>query len=303
MPVGPVLEALGEHSIARLEQVEPVHQLVIDGLPSEFPELLTGSEPPALPGERVGTPGYELRAEIGRGLFGAVYRAYQPSVGREVAVKVINPELANSAAFIRRFAVEAQMISRVEHPNVVPLYDFWRGPEAALLVMRLMRGGNLAEWAAGEGVDRDAALRLVDQIGGALATAHALGIAHGDVQAGNVLLNEAGDFFLGDFGIATDSPVAAGGSAPQNDVAALAAMVQGVVPDDAFTDGEHALMAAARAGEYASADELIETWRREVGAAVSSPTYTPTRNPYKGLAAFGELDAHLADTGGRLDPP
>lgn len=287
---GSVLKALGEHSLARMEQSESVHQLVIDGMPSDYPELLEGSEPPELPGARVGAPGYELRDEIGHGLFGSVYRAYQPSVGREVAVKVINPELANSAGFIRRFAVEAQMISRIEHPNVVPLYDFWRGPEAALLVMRLMRGGNLAAWASANEVDHDAASRLIDQIGGALATAHSLGIAHGDVQAGNVLLNESGDFFLGDFGIASDSPTIGGGLAQQADVAAFATMVDGIVNSDVFNDSESTLLVAARAGDYTRAGDWLEAWRRGAGVAATSPTYTPTRNPYKGLAAFGELD-------------
>src|SRR5258708_18297560 len=80
--------------------------------------------------------GYELRERIGAGGFGAVYRAYQPSVGREVAVKVILPERANNLDFIRRFELEAQLIARLEHPHIVPLYDYWRDPEGAFLVMR-----------------------------------------------------------------------------------------------------------------------------------------------------------------------
>ncbi len=288
---GSVLKALGEHAISRLENLETVHQLVLDGLPTEFPELLTDAEPPSLPNALAGAPGYELREEIGRGLFGTVYRAYQPSVGREVAIKVINPELANSTGFIRRFAVEAQMISRIEHPNVVPLHDFWRGPDAAMLVMRLMRGGNLAEWARRTDVDRAAGLRLIDQIGGALATAHALGIAHADVQASNVLLNESGDFFLSDFGIATDDPRLGSGRGQQDDVAAFAAMVAQVVPAVAFVEGEISLLESAGRGEFANAATWLETWRRDAGLAAESPTYTPSRNPYKGLAAFGELDA------------
>src|SRR5215471_15753221 len=80
--------------------------------------------------------GYELREQIGAGGFGAVYRAYQPSVGREVAIKVILPERANQPEFIRRFEVEAQLIARLEHPHIVPLYDYWRDPDGAFLVMR-----------------------------------------------------------------------------------------------------------------------------------------------------------------------
>ena len=88
--------------------------------------------------------GYELREKIGDGAFGVAYRAYQPAVGREVAIKVIRPELANDPDFIRRFQAEAQLVARLEHPHIVPLYDYWREPDAAYLVMRLMRGGSLA---------------------------------------------------------------------------------------------------------------------------------------------------------------
>src|SRR5574342_885 len=87
--------------------------------------------------------GYELRERIGAGGFGAVYRAYQSTVGREVALKVILPGLANQPEFIRRFETEAQLVARLEHPHIVPLYDYWREPNVACLIMRLLRGGNL----------------------------------------------------------------------------------------------------------------------------------------------------------------
>src|SRR5262245_2331318 len=85
------------------------------------------------------TKGYELRERVGAGGFGAVYRAYQPAVSREVAVKVILPQYANHPDFIRRFEVEAQLIARLEHPHIVPLYDYWRDPEGAYLVMRWLK--------------------------------------------------------------------------------------------------------------------------------------------------------------------
>ncbi len=72
--------------------------------------------------------------------FGAVYRAYQSAIGREVAVKVILPQYANNPDFIRRFEVEAQLIARLEHPHIVPLYDYWRDPDGAYLVMRWLKG-------------------------------------------------------------------------------------------------------------------------------------------------------------------
>ena len=80
--------------------------------------------------------GYDLRRRIGAGGFGTVYLAYQPVVKREVAVKVILPERASRPEFIRRFEAEAQFVARLEHIHIVPLYDYWRDPDGAYLVMR-----------------------------------------------------------------------------------------------------------------------------------------------------------------------
>ncbi len=76
--------------------------------------------------------GYELREQIGAGGYGAVYRAIQSAVGREVAIKIILPEYANHLDFIRRFESEAQLVARLEHPHIVPLYDYWREPDWCL---------------------------------------------------------------------------------------------------------------------------------------------------------------------------
>src|SRR3989304_216513 len=87
--------------------------------------------------------GYELRARIGAGGFGGVYRAYQPIVAREVAIKIVLPQYANHPDFIRRFEAEALLVARLEHAHIVPLYDYWREPNIAFLVMRWLRGGSL----------------------------------------------------------------------------------------------------------------------------------------------------------------
>ena len=70
--------------------------------------------------------GYELHERIGTGGFGSVYRAFQSSVGREVAIKIILPHFAKQPDFIRRFESEARLVARLEHPYIVPLYDYWR---------------------------------------------------------------------------------------------------------------------------------------------------------------------------------
>ena len=147
--------------------------------------------------------GYELRERIGSGAFGTVYRALQPELGREVAVKVVHERLANDPDFIRRFEREAQLVAQLEHPHVVPLYDYWREPGSAYLVLRFLRGGNLRERITARGeLPSDEALRIVDQVALGLRAAHRSGIVHRDVRPPNILFDEEGNAYLSDFGIA-----------------------------------------------------------------------------------------------------
>jgi serine/threonine protein kinase len=156
----------------------------------------------ALPGppSAVGPPS----PKVGEGAFGVVHRASQPQVGREVAVKVVRPSLANDPEFICRFEAEAQLVARLEHPHIVPLYDYWRELDGAYLVMRLMRGGSLRDALEGGPLSFEAALLVVDHVGSALASAHRQGVVHRDVKPGNILFDEEGNAFLSDFGIARD---------------------------------------------------------------------------------------------------
>ncbi|MBL8164813.1 MAG: protein kinase, partial [Anaerolineae bacterium] len=148
--------------------------------------------------------GYDLRERIGTGGFGAVYRAYQAAVGREVAIKIILPEMANQIDFIRRFEGEAQLVARLEHPHITPLYDYWRDPDGAYLVMRLLRGGSLRDALQSGPFELRAAALLLDQIAGALSLAPRGGVIHRDIKPGNILLDEDGNAYLTDFGIAKD---------------------------------------------------------------------------------------------------
>lgn len=153
--------------------------------------------------------GYELRQLIGRGGFGAVYRAYQPTVEREVAIKIILPEYANHPNFIRRFETEAQTIARLEHIHIVPLYDYWREPDSACLVMRWLKGGSLQDSIDQHGYwELPLIARLLDQIAGALTVAHRNGIVHRDLKPANILLDEEGNAYLADFGIAKNLVIA-----------------------------------------------------------------------------------------------
>jgi serine/threonine protein kinase len=146
--------------------------------------------------------GYKILERIGSGGFGAVFRAYQTTLGREVAIKVILPGLANQPEFIRRFENEAQLVARLEHLHIVPLYDYWRDPEGAYLVMRWLRGGSLKDVLANGPYTLDAAALLLDQLASGLATAHAAGVIHRDLKPSNILLDEEGNAYLADFGIA-----------------------------------------------------------------------------------------------------
>jgi WD40 repeat protein/serine/threonine protein kinase len=152
--------------------------------------------------------GYRLLEQVGAGSFGSVHRAFQPQVGREVAIKTIHPRFANDPEFIRRFESEAQLVARLEHPHVVPLYDFWREPDGAYLVMRYLRGGSLRERLAQGPLGPQEAARLLDQVALALLAAHRQGVVHRDVKPANILFDEEDNAYLSDFGIAKDIEVA-----------------------------------------------------------------------------------------------
>ena len=149
--------------------------------------------------------GYELRQPVSTGEFGSLYRAYHRLVDREVAIKVLLPEYANQPDFIRRFEAEAQLIARVEHPHILPLYDYWREPDGAYIVMRWMRGGSLRVLLRKGPLSTSAATRLVDQIAvAALTAAHRQGLVHGHLKPENILFDDEGNGYLTHFGIASD---------------------------------------------------------------------------------------------------
>jgi serine/threonine protein kinase/ABC-type glycerol-3-phosphate transport system substrate-binding protein len=149
--------------------------------------------------------GYRLLEQVGEGAFGVVYRAIQPQLSREVAVKAVHPELANHPDFVRRFDHEAQIVARLEHPHVVPLYDYWREPDAAYLVMRFLRGGSVEDLLEAGPLDPPRVVSITEQIASALGAAHRQGVVHRDVKPGNVLLDEEGNAYLTDFGVALDA--------------------------------------------------------------------------------------------------
>ncbi|MBI5294798.1 MAG: protein kinase [Chloroflexi bacterium] len=177
-------------------------------MPLEAAELPTITPPPSI--DEIGSEdlsgraihGYALAERIGKGGMGSVYRAVQPNVEREVAVKIILPAYANHPDFIRRFEAEAQLVARLEHPHIVPLYDYWREPGVAYLIMRLLRGGNVQTLLTQGAVPIETASRVFEQMCSALNAAHRIGVIHRDLKPANVLLDEDNNAYLADFGIA-----------------------------------------------------------------------------------------------------
>ncbi len=252
-----------------------VHERIL----AQSPDLDLGGEP---------LRGYRLLERIGEDPFGAIYRATQPNVGREVAVRVVHEHRANDPAFVRRFEPEAQAVAALEHQHIAPVYDYWREPGRAYVVTRFFRGGSLRELLDGSGqLAHERATRILEHVASALSLAHRRGVVHGDLRASNVLFDEEGNAYLTDFSI--------GGGAVRtaDDLHGFAALAH-------ETLGERLPMAvgeALRRAELAHepdddaavlADLISVLGTRTDGRA---PVVADIRNPYKGLRPFVEADA------------
>jgi len=149
-------------------------------------------------------PRYEIRGELGRGGMGVVYRAWDPQLGREVALKVLQAATDDAAEARERFLREAQLAARLSHPNIVGVYDIGEWEGRAYLAMQLVEGATLEkselEFRTALGAVRDAAR--------ALDYAHQQGIVHRDIKPSNLMLDRHGRLFITDFGLArrTDVP-------------------------------------------------------------------------------------------------
>src|SRR6266545_1962209 len=155
--------------------------------------------------------GYIVRRKVTEGGFGAIYNAVQASAGREVALKVIQPQFANLPGFIQRFEAEARLVARLENPRIVPLYDYWPDPlGGAYLVMRWMSGGSLADVLRHGPLEPPTVVKIIEQIAEGLDYAHARGVIHRDLKPANLLLDSEGNAYLADFGIATGPDLTAG---------------------------------------------------------------------------------------------
>jgi serine/threonine protein kinase len=145
---------------------------------------------------------YEIKAELGRGGMATVYRAFDPSFDREVAIKVLPREFLHDPQFHDRFKREIKTIAALEHPAIVPVYDVGEDDGIPFFVMRYMTGGSLSsQIEKGKFSIQDAA-RIIERLSSALAYAHKKGIVHRDLKPDNILFDNSGEPFISDFGIA-----------------------------------------------------------------------------------------------------
>ncbi len=153
-----------------------------------------------LTGTRVGS--YEIVERLGGGGMAVVYRAIQQPLGREVALKALSPELFQDDGFVKRFEAEAKTLAKLDHPNILPIYDFELSDGMAYLTMPLIRGGTLRDILNRGPLDTLSAWRYLREIGDGLQHAHDAGIIHRDLKPTNVLIHTDGRAMLADFGLA-----------------------------------------------------------------------------------------------------
>ncbi len=164
------------------------------------------STSPDLSGKMLGQ--YELRQRIGVGGMAAVYRAHQPRLRRDIAIKILPEALANEPGYLQRFEREAETAASLEHPHIVPVYDYGTEHGITFVAMRLLAGGSLSERVQ-DTLQTDGQLpslaeiaQLLRQVGGALDYAHERGVVHRDIKPSNIMFDEQGNPFVVDFGIA-----------------------------------------------------------------------------------------------------
>ena len=151
---------------------------------------------------RAAFPQLEVEALIGQGGMGFVYKAYQPSLDRTVALKLLSPELSRDPAFAERFAREARVLGKLNHPNVVKVYEHGQSGGFFYLLMEYVDGVNLRQAMRAGRFTPQQALGVVPGICDALQAAHAQGVWHRDIKPENILLDTQGGVKIVDFGIA-----------------------------------------------------------------------------------------------------
>lgn len=155
---------------------------------------------PLSPGENVGP--YRIIEQLGQGGMATVFKAYHPALDRYVAIKVLHPAFKEDPNFLARFQREARIVAKLEHPHIVPVYDFSEHKGMAYLVMRYIEGETLKAHLKGTPLPPERTLEILKPVAEALTYAHEQGVLHRDIKPSNVMLTPEGGIYLTDFGLA-----------------------------------------------------------------------------------------------------
>ncbi|MGD0574946.1 MAG: protein kinase [Anaerolineales bacterium] len=153
-----------------------------------------------IPGENVGP--YRITQQLGQGGMATVFKAYHAALDRYVALKVLHPAFKEDPSFLGRFRREARVVAKLDHPNIVPIYDYAEHEGQPFLVMKFIEGQTLKARLGQGPLGPQEALHIVRCVGSALSYAHKQGVLHRDIKPSNVLLTPDGSVFLADFGLA-----------------------------------------------------------------------------------------------------
>ena len=151
-------------------------------------------------GEMVGP--YRIVEQLGQGGMATVYKAYHAALDRYVALKVLHPAFTEDDTFLARFQREARLVAKLDHPNIVPIFDYAEHDGRPYLVMKFIEGETLKARMAINPLSSSDTARIVDAVGAALTYAHQRGILHRDIKPSNILLANDGSIYLADFGLA-----------------------------------------------------------------------------------------------------
>ncbi len=152
------------------------------------------------PGETVGP--YRITEQLGQGGMATVFKAYHAALDRYVALKVLHPAFLEDPNFLARFQREARLVAKLEHPNIVPVYDYSEHEGRPYLVMKFVQGETMKARISRGPLPAGEVGRMVAAVGAALAYAHDHGVLHRDIKPSNILLADDGNIYLADFGLA-----------------------------------------------------------------------------------------------------
>ncbi|HEY7020770.1 MAG TPA: serine/threonine-protein kinase [Ktedonobacterales bacterium] len=154
----------------------------------------------SLVGKQLGD--FQLQGLLGAGGMAEVYRGFDVKLKRQVAVKILPASMANDAGYVQRFKTEAQRVAALNHPHIVPVYHFGEDGQLLYHVMPILKESLRDRLDREVTLEPQDAVRLIVQIASALSVAHAAGLVHRDVKPENILLDDKGEAYLTDFGIA-----------------------------------------------------------------------------------------------------